>query len=106
MDDTSEAATLVHTVGLSDEDSALMAASDSAAVHCLMSNLRLGDGVARLPALLEAGVRLGLGTDGRGCDESLDMLELTKMTALVHKARAGGRRRTDRCCPAPTAIRR
>ena len=54
-----------------------------------MSNLRLGDGVARLPALQEAGVRVALGTDGRGCDESLDMLELAKMTALVHKARGG-----------------
>ena len=32
-------------------------------------------------------MRVSLGTDGRGCDESLDMLELAKMTALVHKAR-------------------
>ena len=32
---------------------------------------------------------LALGTDGRGCDETLDMFELAKMTALVHKARGG-----------------
>jgi guanine deaminase len=62
-------------------------------VHCLLSNLRLGDGVARLPALRDAGVRVALGTDGRGCDETLDMLELAKMTALVHKARGGDYRR-------------
>jgi 5-methylthioadenosine/S-adenosylhomocysteine deaminase len=34
-------------------------------------------------------VRVALGTDGRGCDETLDMLELARMTALVHKARGG-----------------
>ncbi len=81
--------TLVHTVWLTDRDIELMAGSKSAAVHCLLSNLRLGDGVARLPALARAGVRLALGTDGRGCDETLDMFELAKMTALVHKARGG-----------------
>jgi 5-methylthioadenosine/S-adenosylhomocysteine deaminase len=82
-------ATLVHTVWLSDRDIDLMASTQTPAVHCLLSNLRLGDGVARLPALRDAGVRVALGTDGRGCDETLDMLELAKMTALVHKARGG-----------------
>lgn len=81
--------TLVHTVWLSDHDIELMAQSGCSAVHCLLSNLRLGDGVARLPALQRAGVPLALGTDGRGCDETLDMFELAKMTALVHKARGG-----------------
>jgi guanine deaminase len=81
--------TLVHTVWLSDRDIELMSAAGTPAVHCLLSNLRIGDGVARLPALRRAGVRLALGTDGRGCDETLDMLELTKMTACVHKVRGG-----------------
>jgi 5-methylthioadenosine/S-adenosylhomocysteine deaminase len=81
--------TLVHTVWLTDRDIELMSAHHTPAVHCLLSNLRLGDGVARLPAMRDAGVRVALGTDGRGCDETLDMLELSKMTALVQKARGG-----------------
>jgi cytosine/adenosine deaminase-related metal-dependent hydrolase len=81
--------TLVHTVWLSDRDIELMARAGCTAVHCLLSNLRLGDGVARLPALMRGGVRVALGTDGRGCDETLDMFELAKMTALVHKVRGG-----------------
>ncbi|MEA2228079.1 MAG: 5-methylthioadenosine/S-adenosylhomocysteine deaminase [Solirubrobacteraceae bacterium] len=81
--------TLVHTVWLSDRDIELMTRAGCTAVHCLLSNLRLGDGVARLPALLRAGTRVALGTDGRGCDETLDMFELAKMTALVHKVRGG-----------------
>lgn len=83
------ASTLVHTVWLSDRDIQLMSETGTTAVHCLLSNLRIGDGVARLPALRRAGVRVALGTDGRGCDETLDMLELTKMTACVHKVRGG-----------------
>jgi guanine deaminase len=54
-------------------------------VHCPYSNLRLGDGIANVPALLHAGVDVALGTDGRGCDETLDMLELLRLTALLHK---------------------
>lgn len=85
--------TLVHTVWLSDRDIELISETRTPTVHCLLSNLRLGDGVARLPALRAAGVRVALGTDGRGCDETLDMLELIKMTACVHKARGGDWRR-------------
>jgi len=84
-----ERATLVHTVWLTDRDIEIMRSTGTAAVHCLLSNLRLGDGVARLPALLRAGVRVALGTDGRGCMETLDMLELARMTALMHKVRGG-----------------
>jgi cytosine/adenosine deaminase-related metal-dependent hydrolase len=81
--------TLVHTVWLGDRDIEVMAGARCSVVHCLLSNLRLGDGFARLPALQSAGVPLALGTDGRGCDETLDMFELAKMTALVHKVRGG-----------------
>lgn len=78
---------VVHAVWLHDRDVEILAESGAAMIHCLLSNLRLGDGVARLPALQKAGVTIALGTDGRGCDETLDMLELAKMTALVHKVR-------------------
>lgn len=82
-------ATLVHTVWLDDEDIATMARTGTPAVHCLASNMRLGDGVARVPAMRRAGIRLGIGTDGRGCDETMDVLELARWTSLIHKARGG-----------------
>ena len=78
---------VVHAVWLRDRDIELLAEHGTTVIHCPLSNLRLGDGVAPLPALQRAGVTVALGTDGRGCDETLDMLELAKMTALVHKAR-------------------
>ncbi|HZA59052.1 MAG TPA: amidohydrolase family protein [Solirubrobacterales bacterium] len=83
--------TLVHTIWLTDRDIELIAETSTTAVHCLASNLRLGDGIARLPAMRDAGVRVALGTDGRGCDETLDVLELARLTATVHKARGGDR---------------
>jgi 5-methylthioadenosine/S-adenosylhomocysteine deaminase len=103
---------VVHAVWLTDRDIEILAEAGSTVIHCLLSNLRLGDGVARLPALHRAGVPIALGTDGRGCNETLDMLELAKMTALVHKARGlryeewptaaevfeMATRRGDRCC--------
>jgi cytosine/adenosine deaminase-related metal-dependent hydrolase len=85
-------ASIVHAVWLTDRDVELFRETDATMIHCLLSNLRLGDGIARLPALQLAGVRVALGTDGRGCDETLDMFELTKMTALVHKARGESHR--------------
>jgi cytosine/adenosine deaminase-related metal-dependent hydrolase len=80
-------AALAHTIWLTERDIELMSTTDTTALHCLMSNLRLGDGIAKLPALQRAGVNTALGTDGRGCDETYDMLELARMTALIHKAR-------------------
>jgi 5-methylthioadenosine/S-adenosylhomocysteine deaminase len=78
---------VVHAVWLRDRDIEILAEHGTTVIHCPLSNLRLGDGVAPVPALQRAGVTIALGTDGRGCDETLDMLELAKMTALVHKAR-------------------
>jgi cytosine/adenosine deaminase-related metal-dependent hydrolase len=82
-----ETTTLVHTVWLSDRDIELMAEHGTNAVHCPASNLRLGDGVAPVPALLRAGINVALGTDGRGCDEPLDVLDLARLSALLNKAR-------------------
>jgi cytosine/adenosine deaminase-related metal-dependent hydrolase len=78
---------VVHAVWLRDRDIEILAEHGTTVIHCPLSNLRLGDGVAPVPALQRAGVTIALGTDGRGCDETLDMLELAKMTALVHKVR-------------------
>jgi cytosine/adenosine deaminase-related metal-dependent hydrolase len=81
--------TLVHAIWLSDRDVELIAEAGAPVIHCLLSNLRLGDGVARLPALRRAGVGIALGTDGRGSNDSLDIFEVIKTTACLHKARGG-----------------
>lgn len=74
-----------HCVWVSDEDMDLMARRSITAVHNPVSNLKLGSGVARVPALLKAGVNVALGTDGVASNNSHDMLEEIKLAAILHK---------------------
>ncbi len=45
----------------------------------------LGDGITRLPELLRAGVRVGLGTDGGCTNNRLSVFEEMRMAALLQR---------------------
>ena len=74
-----------HCVYVTDDDMAIMAAHNTSAVHCPISNLKLGSGVARVPSLMAAGVNVCLGTDGASSNNRLDMLREMQTAALIHK---------------------
>ncbi|HIP71737.1 MAG TPA: amidohydrolase [Anaerolineae bacterium] len=76
---------LVHSVWLGDNELALIAEHEAIVVHCPVSNMYLASGVARVPEMLARGITVALGTDGPGSNNSQDMMELLKMTALLHK---------------------
>jgi cytosine/adenosine deaminase-related metal-dependent hydrolase len=57
--------------------------------HCPSSNLRLGAGVAPVRALLDAGVRVGLGVDGSASNERGDLFLEVKQALLVARGRRG-----------------
>ncbi len=78
-----------HCVHLSDEDIGRFCAADVGVAHCPTSNLRLGAGVAPVRALVEAGVRVGLGVDGSASNERGDLLLEAKQSLLVARARGG-----------------
>ena len=73
-----------HCVYTTEEDWAVMAAKNVTAVHNPYSNLKLGSGVARVPAMLAAGVNVSLGTDGVSSHNSTDMFADMKLAALLH----------------------
>jgi 5-methylthioadenosine/S-adenosylhomocysteine deaminase len=49
----------------------------------------LGSGIAPMLKMSQAGLTIGLGVDGAGSNNSQDMIETLKMSALVQKAAAG-----------------
>lgn len=76
-----------HCVWLTKSEVALLAKAGVAVAHCPVSNMKLASGgVAPLPEMFEAGVSVGLGTDGAASNNSLDMFETMKVCALLHKA--------------------
>jgi 5-methylthioadenosine/S-adenosylhomocysteine deaminase len=75
-----------HCVWLSDVEIALMRETHTQISHNPSSNAKLGNGVARLPELLAAGLNVGLGHDAAECNNSRDMFEVMKFASLVHRA--------------------
>ena len=78
-----------HMVQLNSEDIELTAKAGVGAIHNPTSNMKLGAGVSPVPAMLAAGVNVGLGTDGAASNNDLDMWEEVRMAALLHKLNTG-----------------
>lgn len=77
-----------HAIYLNDEEIRIMAQTGTGAAHCPSSNLRLGSGIAPVPAMLASGVPVGIGVDGSASNDSSDMLSELRMAMLVHRIRA------------------
>ncbi len=73
-----------HCVWTTPEDWALMVEKGITPVHNPVSNLKLGSGIAPVPAMKGAGVRVALGTDGVSSNNNLDMFEEMKFAAILH----------------------
>lgn len=77
---------MIHCVNLDAEDIARVVDNGCAVAHCPVANAKLGHGVAPYPALVDAGVRVGLGTDSVGSNNRLDILEEARIASLLHRA--------------------
>jgi 5-methylthioadenosine/S-adenosylhomocysteine deaminase len=75
-----------HCVKADPEEIALLAEHDVAVAHCPRSNAILGCGVAPLRELMDAGLRVGLGTDSPASTPSFDIFD--ELRTAVYAARA------------------
>jgi 5-methylthioadenosine/S-adenosylhomocysteine deaminase len=81
---------LAHSVYMSDEDLARVATGGAGIAHNPQSNMKLG--VARaapVAAALEAGIAVGIGTDGPASNNDLDMFDEMDAAAKVQKFMLG-----------------
>jgi 5-methylthioadenosine/S-adenosylhomocysteine deaminase len=75
-----------HCVWLSDAEIALMRETGTQISHNPSSNAKLGNGIARLPEILNAGINVGIGHDAAECNNSRDLFEVMKFASLMHRA--------------------
>ncbi len=80
--------TAAHGVWLEEEDMVLLAAKGASVAHCPVSNLKLGSGTADVAALRKAGINVALGTDGCCSNNTHDLFEEIKLSALLAKGKA------------------
>lgn len=89
---------LAHAVQVDAADIQRIVDAGAAVAHCPIANANFGHGLAPLPELLAAGVRVGLGSDSVASNDRVDILEEARFTSLAHRAvrRDGGLLPADR----------
>ncbi|MCY4199632.1 MAG: amidohydrolase family protein [Gammaproteobacteria bacterium] len=79
----------VHMTTLDDADMDIVVENNVGVVHCPQSNALLASGLSPLVKLVEAGVRVGLGTDGAVSNNSLDVLQEMRAAKLLANKASG-----------------
>ncbi len=75
----------IHCVWLAEDEIRVMGARGAKLAYCPASNMFLGDGVANIPAMLAAGVTVGLGTDGPGSNNRASVFDEMRTASLLQK---------------------
>ncbi|MFB6256272.1 MAG: amidohydrolase [Haloplanus sp.] len=83
-----EADFLAHGVHLDDVEIDLLSRRGTGVVHCPASNMKLASGMAPVQRLLDAGVPVGLGTDGAASNNDLDLFDELRDAAMLGKLAA------------------
>ncbi|WP_122088133.1 amidohydrolase [Halalkalicoccus subterraneus] len=79
---------LAHGVHLNDHEIELLAETGTGVVHCPASNMKLASGMAPVQEMLEAGISVGIGTDGAASNNDLDLFDEMRDAAMIGKLAA------------------
>ncbi len=80
-------AMIAHAVWLDESEVELISQRPVSVAHNPVSNMKLASGIAPISDMLEAGVPVGLGTDGEKENNNFDMFEEMKGASLLGKLR-------------------
>lgn len=89
-----------HCVQITEKDMDILKAKNVSVVTNPASNMKLGNGFAPVPEMLEKGINVCLGTDGAASNNSLNLFHEMSLLALIHK----GVKRTPQCISAKENI--
>ncbi len=76
--------TVAHSVWVSEQDIELMGAARCSIAHNAISNQKLGAGIAPIRQLMDAGVTIGLGTDGVSSNDTARIFDVMRVAGLIH----------------------
>ena len=74
-----------HSVWATEEDIDILAATGTSVCHNPSSNLRLQSGIAPVGRLLEAGVKIALGSDEAGLNDDKDLFQEMRLALKLHR---------------------
>ncbi len=90
-----------HCVQITERDMEILKEKNVSVVTNPASNMKLGNGFAPVPAMLEKGINVCLGTDGAASNNSLNLFHELSLLTLIHK----GVNRTPQCISAEEGFR-
>ncbi len=85
-----------HCVKLDRSEIALFARTSTGVAHCPCSNCRLGSGIAPVRAMLDAGVKVGLGVDGSASNDAGNLVDEARQAMLLQRVAQGADRMSAR----------
>ena len=74
-----------HGIHFTAEELDILAQTGTGVAHCPVSNMKLSSGIARIPEMLERGVKVGLAVDGSASQDGSDLLEEIRICFLLHR---------------------
>src|SRR5690606_34838736 len=80
---------IAHCVWPNEVERRLLAETGTGVSHNPVANLMYAAGIAPLAEMIDAGVRIGLGTDGASTNNSQNMWEVMKTGIFLQKSRFG-----------------
>jgi cytosine/adenosine deaminase-related metal-dependent hydrolase len=76
-----------HLVQLDDQDIGMFAKAGVGGAHCPCSNMRLASGAAPIRAMLDAGMKVGLGVDGSASNDTSNLIHEARQALLLARVR-------------------